>query len=236
MTEVSDRTPGRFDTDVAVVGSGFGGSVAALRLTEKGYRVTVLEKGKRWRPEDFPSTNWNLPQVVLVPLGRLLRHLGAAPVARGPDPARRRRRRREPALRQHPLRATRSGLGRPPVEGPRGLACGHAGALRHRPPHAGLDRQPEVRASRRSPPPRGRAARPGSHLPADRRRHLLRRAGGRGRRSLLRRRGPAADRLHLLRRLHGRAAVRVRRTPSTRTTSTWPRSTAPASSPRPGSS
>jgi cholesterol oxidase len=48
-----------FDTDVAIVGSGFGGSVAALRLSEKGYRVTVLEKGKRWRPEDFPTTNWN---------------------------------------------------------------------------------------------------------------------------------------------------------------------------------
>jgi cholesterol oxidase len=47
------------DTDVAIVGSGFGGSVAALRLSEKGYRVTVLEKGKRWRPEDFPKTNWN---------------------------------------------------------------------------------------------------------------------------------------------------------------------------------
>jgi cholesterol oxidase len=54
-------TPGTdFDTDVVVVGSGFGGSVAALRLSEKGYRVTVLEKGKRWRPGDFPKTNWNL--------------------------------------------------------------------------------------------------------------------------------------------------------------------------------
>ena len=37
-----------FDFDFAVVGSGFGGSVAALRLSEKGYRVAVLERGKRW--------------------------------------------------------------------------------------------------------------------------------------------------------------------------------------------
>lgn len=57
----------RFDADVAIVGSGFGGSVAALRLTEKGYRVTVLEKGKRWRPEDFPATNWNLPKAFWFP-------------------------------------------------------------------------------------------------------------------------------------------------------------------------
>ncbi len=46
--------------DVIVVGSGFGGSVSALRLAEKGYSVLVLEKGRRFRPEDFPKTNWNL--------------------------------------------------------------------------------------------------------------------------------------------------------------------------------
>ncbi len=59
--------PSPFDTDVAVVGSGFGGSVAALRFTEKGHRVVVLEKGKRWRPEDHPSTNWNLPKAFWFP-------------------------------------------------------------------------------------------------------------------------------------------------------------------------
>ena len=49
-----------FDVDFAVVGSGFGGSVSALRLAEKGYSVVVLEMGKRWRKEDFPKTTWNV--------------------------------------------------------------------------------------------------------------------------------------------------------------------------------
>ena len=51
---------GRFDFDFIVVGSGFGGSVAAHRLTEKGYRVAVFEMGRRWPPEDLPRTNWSL--------------------------------------------------------------------------------------------------------------------------------------------------------------------------------
>ena len=61
MTEHPPSTS-RFDTDVAVVGSGFGGSVAALRLTEKGYGVTVFEKGRLWRTQDLPTTNWNIPK------------------------------------------------------------------------------------------------------------------------------------------------------------------------------
>ncbi len=58
---------GDFDTDVIVVGSGFGGSVAALRFAEKGYRVLVVEKGKRWQPEDFPESNWNLRKSFWLP-------------------------------------------------------------------------------------------------------------------------------------------------------------------------
>src|SRR5690349_19721014 len=55
------------EVDVLVVGSGFGGSVAALRLTEKGYRVAVLEAGRRFEPEDFPRTNWNLRRFLFAP-------------------------------------------------------------------------------------------------------------------------------------------------------------------------
>jgi cholesterol oxidase len=54
------RTVVDLDFDFVVIGSGFGGSVAALRLTERGYKVAVLEMGRRWRPEDFPRSNWHL--------------------------------------------------------------------------------------------------------------------------------------------------------------------------------
>ena len=55
------------EADVVVVGSGFGGSVAALRLTEKGYRVAVLEAGRRFGPEDFARTSWNLRRYLFAP-------------------------------------------------------------------------------------------------------------------------------------------------------------------------
>jgi cholesterol oxidase len=46
--------------DFIIIGSGFGGSVSAHRLTEKGYRVAVIEMGRRWSAEDFPRTSWLL--------------------------------------------------------------------------------------------------------------------------------------------------------------------------------
>jgi cholesterol oxidase len=49
-----------YDYDYIVIGSGFGGSVSALRLSEKGYRVAVLESGRRWRARDFPRSTWSL--------------------------------------------------------------------------------------------------------------------------------------------------------------------------------
>ena len=49
-----------FDYDIIVIGSGFGGSVSAMRLVEKGYTVGVFESGRRYRNEDFAKTNWNL--------------------------------------------------------------------------------------------------------------------------------------------------------------------------------
>ena len=56
-----------FDYDVIVIGSGFGGSVAAMRATEKGYRVGVMESGRRWRDEDLPTTSWDVRKFVWQP-------------------------------------------------------------------------------------------------------------------------------------------------------------------------
>jgi cholesterol oxidase len=53
--------------DVIVVGSGFGGSVSALRLAEKGYSVLVIEQGRRLKAEDFPETNWDLRKWLWMP-------------------------------------------------------------------------------------------------------------------------------------------------------------------------
>jgi cholesterol oxidase len=58
---------GEPDYDVIVVGSGFGGSVTALRLTEKGYRVGVLEAGRRFADDDFPRTSWDLRRFLWAP-------------------------------------------------------------------------------------------------------------------------------------------------------------------------
>ncbi|MDX5562718.1 GMC family oxidoreductase [Streptomyces sp. ID05-04B] len=58
---------GEPDYDVIVVGSGFGGSVAALRLTEKGYRVAVIEAGRRFADDEFAKTSWDLRRYVWAP-------------------------------------------------------------------------------------------------------------------------------------------------------------------------
>ena len=70
--------------DYIIIGSGFGGSVSALRLCQKGYKVLVIEKGSWWKPEDFPKTNWNLKKWLWLPSLRFfgffkltfLRHVG----------------------------------------------------------------------------------------------------------------------------------------------------------------
>ena len=55
------------DYDVVIIGSGFGGSVAALRLTEKGYKVCVLEAGARFADNDFAKNSWELKKFLFFP-------------------------------------------------------------------------------------------------------------------------------------------------------------------------
>ena len=70
--------------DYIIIGSGFGGSVSALRLSEKGYKVLVVEKGKWYRPEDFAKTNWQFAKWLWLPSLRwfgimkitIFRHVG----------------------------------------------------------------------------------------------------------------------------------------------------------------
>ena len=54
--------------DVVVIGSGFAGSVSALRLREKGYSVAVLEAGRRFRDQDFPKTSWRINKFLFAPV------------------------------------------------------------------------------------------------------------------------------------------------------------------------
>lgn len=54
--------------DFIIIGSGFGGSVSAMRLAEKGYSVLILEEGKRWHNSDFPKTNWDIKRFLWAPI------------------------------------------------------------------------------------------------------------------------------------------------------------------------
>lgn len=73
---------GTYDYDVVVVGSGFGGSVTALRLAQKGYRVHVIESGRRFADEDFAKTSWDLRRYLWAPR---LKCYGVQRIHRLPD-------------------------------------------------------------------------------------------------------------------------------------------------------
>ncbi|WP_306327650.1 GMC family oxidoreductase N-terminal domain-containing protein [Streptomyces venezuelae] len=66
-TQNQEPADDAYDYDVLVVGSGFGGSVTALRLTEKGYRVGVLEAGRRFTPATLPKNSWDLKNFLWAP-------------------------------------------------------------------------------------------------------------------------------------------------------------------------
>ncbi|GAA2290490.1 GMC family oxidoreductase [Streptomyces kunmingensis] len=64
---LEDNDDSAYDYDVVVIGSGFGGSVSALRLTEKGYRVGVLEAGRRFAPGTLPKNSWDVKNYLWAP-------------------------------------------------------------------------------------------------------------------------------------------------------------------------
>ena len=65
--------------DFVIIGSGFGGSVSAMRLAEKGYRVLVLERGRRFRDQDFARRNWNIFRYLWIPALRCFGILQISP-------------------------------------------------------------------------------------------------------------------------------------------------------------
>lgn len=68
MTSQTDARTARGEGyDVVVIGSGFGGAVAALRLAEKGYSVQVLEAGRRFADADLPRTSWDVRRFLWAP-------------------------------------------------------------------------------------------------------------------------------------------------------------------------
>ena len=192
------------DYDWIVVGSGFGGSVSALRLAEKGYRVAVLECGRRFRDEDFAKSTWNLRRFLWAPalgLRGILRMTifrdvfiaSGAGVGGGSLVYANTLYRAKPAFFANP-QWPGSGTG------PRELAPHYDTAERM------LGAAPVPHASDGQALLREMADEFG--VPRDLHAHLLRgvlRRAGRDRaRPVLRRRGAGAHRLHALRRVHGR--------------------------------
>ena len=208
------------DYDWLVVGSGFGGSVAALRLTEKGYRVGVLECGRRFADDEFPRSTWDVRRYFFAP------RLGPARASSG--------------CRSSRTSSIVSGAG------VGGGSLGYANTLYRARPRfyedpqwAGLDdweaalaphydeaeRMLGVADRRRRRPGRRPAARVRRARSASSDTYaktrvgvLLRRAGRDGRRPVLRRRGPRPHRLHRAAGAAWSAARTAPRTRSSRTT------------------
>ena len=217
------------DYDWLVIGSGFGGSVSALRLAEQGKRVGVLESGRRFADDELPNSTWDVRRYFFVPRAGLQGHPAAVGV--------------QGRLRSSPARAsaaaasatrTRS-TARPSrfYDDAQWRRPGGVGAPSCAPHYDTAERMlgvTEVPARRpgRPAPARVRRARSACdrHVRQDARRRLLRRSRQDGRGPVLRRRGPGPHGLHRAAGAAWSAARSAPRTRSSRTTCGSPRSAA----------
>ena len=152
------------DFDFIVIGSGFGGSVSAHRLTEKGYRVAVMEMGRRWTPENLPRTNWLLWRWIWRPRLALRGFFNIRPIPACAYPAWLRRGRRLHYLRQYVAGSPRLYLGLGFLGRPGRLEARNAVLLRNRYPNARRRSEPDSGSGRPHSKARSRRVRRRGHL------------------------------------------------------------------------
>ncbi len=192
-----------FDYDVVIVGSGFGGSVAALRAAEKGYRVGVMESGRRWKDEDIPKTQWDLPHFLWQPEGCTGFKGSSTSTTCSSSPAQAWA--AAPKCMRTPCMSPRSSSSTP--RSGRGSPTGPTNWRRvsTRQPNARRRSLPVHAYRCRSIHTAGRDRdRQRAHVQQGASGRLLRQPGRRGRRSVLRRGRAAPHRLHLMRQLQHR--------------------------------
>jgi choline dehydrogenase-like flavoprotein len=144
------RDGNQLDFDFIIVGSGFGGSVSALRLVEKGYRVAVIEMGRRWTAENLPKTSWQMHRWFWRPEDRIVRLFQHALLPACNHTARLRRGRRVDHVRVHDAEASGQSVGQQLVGQAGGLETGDASALRRSVEDAGGDDQQDSWAGRQA--------------------------------------------------------------------------------------
>ena len=128
---VARGTPDRpYDYDWIVIGSGFGGAVSALRLAEKGYRVAVIEQGRRFQDHELPDSTRDLRDFLWAPQSGARGILRVVPYKDVDSYDQRRRRRRQPRLLPGIAAAASAGLQRPAMGRDRRLGVGPRAALR----------------------------------------------------------------------------------------------------------
>ncbi len=190
----------QFDFDFIVIGSGFGGSVSALRLVEKGYKVAVMEMGRRWTPDNLPRTSWSIRRWFWRPNLGLRGFFNHAVFPARHHLSWLRGRRRIHHLCLHFASSSRESVGKRFLDWTRRLESGNAAALRNRLAHAGRNGKQNPRTRRPSPEKSGGSRGHWAYFLLHERGHLPACGGRAGqsdfRRSFLRRRRSGTNYVH----------------------------------------